>query len=212
PVDPKMTCLDVLGEALEDALSGRVDSDLYDDGLVETFEEFGHALEHGLDAIEFRNGRVHGRLDQVGVEALSQLRRNMPAPQRARVAGTLDLLRHSNRMFALILASGETLRGTVADPVDFLELGHLLGQQVIVSGVAYFRASGRVLRVEAEQVVLAGQDASVWAGTPRPLLLPLEPRALRSVQGPRSGVAAIFGAWPGDESDEDVEAALRDLS
>jgi hypothetical protein len=31
-------------------------------------------------------------------------------------------------------------------------------------------------------------------------------------QGPRSGINAIFGRWPGDESDEEIMEALERLS
>ncbi len=34
----------------------------------------------------------------------------------------------------------------------------------------------------------------------------------RKPQGPKSGLAAIIGKWPGDETDEEVDAALRELS
>jgi hypothetical protein len=40
----------------------------------------------------------------------------------------------------------------------------------------------------------------------------LDPRELRKPQGPRSGLAAIVGQWPGDETDEQVRAALAELS
>lgn len=41
---------------------------------------------------------------------------------------------------------------------------------------------------------------------------PSEATPLRVPQGPTSGVAALFGQWPGDESDDDFEGAVRDLS
>lgn len=47
---------------------------------------------------------------------------------------------------------------------------------------------------------------------PRPLLPDLDVRALRVPQGPKSGIAAIFGRLPADESDEDFDAAVRALS
>ena len=211
PVRPDKTCLDVLADALDDALGSKPDSDLYDDGLVETLESFGRVFRHEIEGIEFFNGRSR-RLDREGVESLRQLRRRIPPEQRARVAGKLDLLRHSNRMFALILDSAETVRGVVVAEADFAAIRPLLGERVVVSGVARFRPSGRVLRIEADQLVRAEGDTSVWAVSPRPLLQELDVRSLRQQQGPKSGVAAIFGQWPGDESDEDFAAALRDLS
>lgn len=135
----------------------------------------------------------------------------MPADQRVRVAGKLDLLKHSSRIFALIMPAGE-LRGVVVADADFTRLGQLLGQQVIVSGTAKFRPSGKVLRVDAEQIVAAEGDTTPWEVAPQPLFSDLETRSLRVPQGATSGVAALFGQWPGDESDEDFERAVRELS
>jgi hypothetical protein len=35
--------------------------------------------------------------------------------------------------------------------------------------------------------------------------------ALRQPQGPNTGAAAIFGKWPGDETEEELLAALEEL-
>jgi hypothetical protein len=151
--------------------------------------------------------RIVARID----DSLRQLRRSFPADQRTRVAGKLDLLKHSSQIFSLIMSTGE-LRGVVVADADFAKLGQLLGQQVVVSGTAKFRPSGRVLRVEAEQIVAAEGDTTPWEASPRPLFSDLETRSLRVPQGPKSGVAALFGQWPGDETDDDFECAVRDLS
>jgi hypothetical protein len=211
PMDADASCLDVLAEALDDALAAKPDSDLYDDGLVETLESFGSALRHDVEQIEWLNGRSR-RLDRAGVDGLRQLRRQIPREQRVRLAGRLDLLRHSNRMFELILAEGERIRGAVAADVDFAPLGGWLGEHVVASGTARFRPSGRVLRLEAEQVVRAEGDQSVLSKAPVPVLATLDVRSLRVAQGPKSGVSAIFGTWPGNETDDQVLKALRDLS
>ncbi len=99
----------------------------------------------------------------------------------------------------------------VVNDADFTRLGQLLGKRVIVSGTAKFRPSGKVLRVEADQIVAATGDTTLWEVAPQPLFSDLEPRSLRLPQGSKSGVAAIFGQWPGDESDEDFENAVRHL-
>jgi uncharacterized protein (DUF433 family) len=40
----------------------------------------------------------------------------------------------------------------------------------------------------------------------------METAGLRQPQGSRSGVNAVIGRWPGEESDEEIAAALRELS
>ena len=40
----------------------------------------------------------------------------------------------------------------------------------------------------------------------------LDPNRLRMPQGARSGMAAIMGRWPGDETEEEIEQALERVS
>jgi hypothetical protein len=210
PVSPSATCIDVFVEALDDALANKADSDRYDDGLVETMTGFGKVLDHEVRSFELRNGRTR-KIEREAVEALRRLRRSIPADQRVRVAGKLDLLKHSSKIFSIDLPEG-AVRGVIVGDADFSQLGQLLGKQVVVSGLAKFRPSGRVLRVEADQIVPAQGDTTLWEAVPRPLFADLDVRGLRVPQGPRSGVAAIFGQLPADEGDDDFDDAVRALS
>lgn len=142
-------------------------------------------------------------------------RGTMAAPdQPVRVAGNLDTLRHRDRMFTLILRSGARVRGVVADgSVALSALRELCGHDVVMSGVAKFRPSGSVLRVEAEWIERANErDLSLWASGPGPIPYSLDERALHRPQRLRSGVGAIFGQLAYIESDDDIIEALDRFS
>ncbi len=212
-VDIGRSCLDLLEESVRDAIAGRAESDAYDEGLVRTFEEFSRVLRHGVDTVELGDGSPL-RIDAGGVEALRRLRRAIPPDQQVCVAGKLDVLRHSDRMFTLILETGTNIRGVVnGDTVDLSALGGLWGQDAVVRGIAKFRPSGSVLRIEAEGIDRAdARDLSLWNAELRPVFDVLDERALRQPQGPRSGVSAIFGQLPDIESDDEIIEALDRLS
>ena len=212
-VDPTRSCLDLLEESVRDAVACRAESDAYDDGLVKTFEEFSRVLRHRVEAVELGND-VPVRIDQRSVEAFGRLRRSIPPDQHGRLAGRLDVLRHSDRMFTLIMESGTHVRGIAAgDRVDLSALAALWGREAVVTGVAKFRPSGTVLRIEAEQIERAdARDLSLSSGEPRPVFGVLDERALRQPQGPRSGVNAIFGRLADVDSDDEIIEALDRLS
>lgn len=69
-------------------------------------------------------------------------------------------------MFTLILESGAHVRGVViGDSVDLPALSELRSQDVVVAGVAKFRLSGSVLRIEGERIERAhARDLSLWTG------------------------------------------------
>lgn len=212
-VDSARSCLDLLEDSLRDAVEGKSESDAYDDGLVKTFEEFSRVLGHEVEVVELMDGGPL-RVDLPAVETCRRLRTSTPPDQQVRVAGKLDVLRHSDRMFTLILESGVQVRGVVAgDGIDLATLGALWGRLALVSGVAKFRPSGSVLRIDAERIERADDhDLSLWGELPAPILGTLNDRLLHQPQGPRSGVSAIFGQLRDGESDEDVIEALDRFS
>ncbi len=134
--------------------------------------------------------------------------------QDVRIAGKLDVLRHSDKTFTLVLESGARVPGVVAsDGVDLASLAALWGGPAVVSGVGEFSPSGLLLRVDTERIERADErDLAQWGTLPRPMFGPLNERSLRRQQGPRSGVSAIFGQLRGEDSDEEIIEALDRLS
>ncbi len=157
---------------------------------------------------------AHGRLKtpkEVVREALLLLRERMtgdvPRSQQVRVAGRLDAVHAETLSFEIVLERGERIQGTLTDP----EAVHdLLGETVVVSGLAFFQPSGKVERIEAELVEQGQGDVAFWSRPPRPLLGRLKRSDLD--RSPKLRLGDVMGQWPGDESDEDVFAALEELS
>jgi hypothetical protein len=121
-----------------------------------------------------------------------------PSNGRVRIEGTLDAVRASDGTFLLRLDDGRELpgrlvRGSVAG------LGRVLGRRLIVFGTA--RPGG----VDVDGFI--PNDGQPW--TVQPDDLPLSPDV---VQEQAQRLKQAVGTWPGDESDEEVERAVRELS
>lgn len=214
-VDPRRSALSLLEESLEQALCGNEEAELFDQSLLQRFGGLSRVLTDGVERIEITSEEPRG-VERVAISSESLTRverlfRKTSPPQRVRIGGQLDTIRHSDRMFTLILGTGESLKG-VAEGVAGEQLASLFGKDVIVQGRAYFRPSGKVLRVEAEEIAQAEGDLEPWSRAPQPLLAGIDPRSLVAEQGPRSGLNAIYGRWPGDESAEELTAALEEIS
>lgn len=214
PIDAMNSAFGLMEETLALAADGRSDSELFDQQLLSTFRRFDRILSFGFSSIELTNGDARRQpvvIDAGAIKAVDGLIRSTPAPQTARVSGRLDTIRHSDRMFTLLLDDGKAAKG-IADGLAAEQLAGLFGQSVVVSGTAVFRASGVLLRIEAEAIEPAGSDVEVWARAPVPLFQVMDAASLRQPQGPRSGVNAVMGRWPGEETDEEIAVALRELS
>jgi len=214
PIDSSDSAFGVMEQTLCAAVGERSDSVLFDQPLLSTFRRFERVLASGFVSIELTNGRKNAPrviVNRDSVATVERLIRTTPQPQRTRLSGTLDTIRHSDRMFTLLMDDGKAAKG-IAEGVAAEQLAGLFGQRVVVAGTAVFRPSGALLRIEADAIDAAGADAAIWSRIPTPLFRDLEAATLRLPQGPRSGVNALIGRWPGEESEEEVAAALRELS
>lgn len=134
-----------------------------------------------------------------------------PRPQRVRVAGRLDSARRADGLLTLVTQAGEGIPLRVGDESQTCAESH--DGVVVVGGTAHFDLSGSLLHVDVDLLQLGDeQDLRLWSQAPQPLFGGTDREDLRQPQGPTSGLNAIFGRWPGDETDEEIFALLEEIS
>lgn len=214
---PELTGIDLFGEAIADIANTDRDSVRFDAPLLRDVLRFREAMHGSFTAAEFHQSLRTDRQKLVSAvltpEVLSNaatLYRQTPSRQAAKIAGKLDMARISNRAFALELTDGTETRGILTHG-DLTDYRHLLGKSVVATGTAIFRPSGRLLRIDAQELRAAAESDAFFSKFPKPhkshAIKPL-PSLLMPAGG---GMADIFGRWPGDESDAQIEAALREI-
>ena len=134
-----------------------------------------------------------------------------PLPHRVRVAGTLDMVRASTQSFALRLDDGQEVRGVLLSGT-ILETALHLNQRVLVLGNAIYRASGRLLRIDADEITLAEDESPLFSRIPPAKKRRFDLDEILSQESHKKGFGAILGQWLGDETDDQVEQALLDIS
>jgi hypothetical protein len=208
-----LTALDLVGDVVEELQKQDRDSQLFDRGLLNSLRRLANAIDNGFTRICLpgENGQGSAEIDQHVIETASGFLTSTPHPQRVRVSGRLDMVRASTSAFGLVLESGEEVAGVLVDG-DVRRIGDLLTKPVMVEGTAVFRPSGNVLRLEATSVQETDEIERVWSELPKPRRPRIERSELIQRQGPRSGIAAIMGAWPGDETDEEIAELLEEIS
>jgi hypothetical protein len=208
-IDPDSTAIDLFATVLESALKGDRDHVLADRGLLDTCVRFARSARGRFGHIELTG--THGRSAPLVVRSedvpmLELLRDETPSPKAVRVAGTLDTISATKPSIVLVLADGTKVSARLEEQ-DNDGLKGLFGTRVVVSGVAQFRPSGKLLAIDVEHLGPARPGDVVFEVTPRavPKVLPVPSTPADS----SSGVSAFFGTWPGDETDEELLAALE---
>lgn len=218
-LDPDLTAMDYLGSVLESALEGPASAaDVCDREMLLHIGRYRRLFEDGISRVSYSvsaNGRSRAvALSAPLLEGLSDLERRIPPSQQVRVSGKLDSIRDSDRTFGLLVGGvKEAVRG-IANAELLDDLQQLWRKSVLVTGAAHFSASGKLLRVEADTLrEAAGSECEVWGVKPTAIGVAAgTPTGLRVPQGTRSGLGAVIGKWPGDETDDELMAALAELS
>ena len=211
---PEETALDILGYTLSDIASDRESSNRFDLPLLGRFHGLNRILKKGLSRVTFgghhlSNGRAVPPIEQPFVDIVDRMMHDTPPARRVRVHGKLDMVRCSDRVFEIVTPAGMRLRAAWT-PSDVAPLKEYLGRDVLIEGEAMFRPTGAVLRVDTDAIRLALAGDEFFSEMPRPANgIVIRPVSVKS--GARNGFESIAGAWPGDESIEELLASLAEL-
>jgi hypothetical protein len=214
PFDPSRSAIALMLTSFSDAAAARADSDAFDADLLGVFhKDFRRLLRaREIEGVSVRNGHPDAppvSIDRDALEVVHALRDRTPSARRVRVAGKVDVIRYSTCALVLTTPGGTAVRGVLTDG-DPERLRPLYGRDVLVEGLAQFRPSGRLLRLDIDRVSQAtADDLEMFSALPLPLDGENDLSRFRRRQSAHGGINAIVGQWPGDESDEETDALLR---
>ena len=215
--DPSQTGVDLLAKVISETGAGNSESNWFDQPLLSRLaglDKLFNERLHGVRLPAVRNGGpvAHEPTLNAAVAATARtLSETTPAVRQIRVTGTLDMIRHSTRSFALRLEDGTDVQGVLENYGLVEDLRQYFGRKVLVLGAAVYRPSGRLLRIDAHAVEPGEGAPSIFEKIPPPMSTrPVSTREKPTLAGKR-GVAAFFGTWPGDEAAGDLEAMLREV-
>lgn len=192
-----VTSIDVFADALSAALSENRESVFADGLLLELLVRFSRSSTAGLELV--RSNGVALSLRSAHVSVLEHLLHVTPGNRAVRVVGDLRP-EATPGMATLVVPSGHSVRVRFAGLVP-------VGARTVVSGVGHYGPSGTCFLVDAEYIGRAVPGDEIFEEVPRSHPLDFVPPSVPQVAP--SGVDAFIGTWPGDETDEELLAALK---
>ena len=211
---PEETALSLFARALSSSLSSE-DSDDYDEGVLDSVVKPLSKVFSNPDVkitLQGKNGRHESfTLDQTKYQQITNREHQFPEPQMIVVSGKFDMIEHSEHKFTLLLGDGLILRGTV-DEAHFEEETYrsLWGAKVTVKGKLHSHPSGKPRILEADYIRSMQQGEEVLEQLniiPRMLIQ----QVITSASSKRFNVNDIWGKWPGEETIQELLAALNEM-
>lgn len=212
---PEQTAFELLGSALSDVAAGCIDSNRFDTGLLHRFARYRRMFGRGhLNRIALPDAMLPhpGHLDASVVEAAKALCSATPASRRVRVAGRLDVLGASQGVLKLDIGQGNVVTALWEGAAALETLKDFFNRDVVIEGMAVFRPSGALLRVDASAIAAASARDDFFRTVPSAALVQDLQRIARLRPGEKSVYARILGGIPAEESDEEFAAAVEAMS
>jgi hypothetical protein len=207
-IDGGKSAIDFFADVLASVVGDDRDRVLADRALLDSCVRFARAAGNSFRGVELAG--VAGFAEPLVVQCadvarIELLRDETPAPKAVRVTGTLDTISVSKSDVVLMLGEGVAVPARLDDHDKGL-LKSLFGIRVVVSGMAQFRPSGKLLVIDVEHIEAARDGDALFESVPKAEVRPV---ATLLSQDETSGVSGFFGTWPGGESDEELLGALE---
>jgi hypothetical protein len=210
--DVSDTALSVLALCVQDAVANNMDSDRFDRGVLDSISKFGGMFKsfESLEIIRLdRPERVSLSLTKKTVETVQSLKGRTPEPQPMVVSGKLEEIGHKTGQFKLEVSQGNSLRGRVHP--EFLSaeaLREFWGCKVSIKGMVHFKASGVARFMDAEMLKVMEVGEELFERLPVAVQMEAPFEGIVKAGKERVNVAEFWGQWPGDESIDELLAAL----
>ncbi len=207
-LDASHSAVDIFAGVLASVVRGEKERVLADRALLDTCVRFARAARDGFEGVQLEGiaglaAPLVVRRDDVA--KIELLRDETPGPKAVRVSGSLDTISATKSDVVLTLSDGTAVAARL-DARDNEQLKALFGSRVVVSGMAQFLPSGKLLVIDVEHLGPARDGDVVFESAPKATARPV---ASLLPQDEASGVSAFFGTWPRDETDEDLLDALE---
>lgn len=207
------TALSMLSQSLRDASSEILESERYDTGVLDTLLNFKQLLRDdglSIQLISDKRPRDNFVLDRTVFNTIQKVKQATPEPQAVLVSGSFDKIEHRKKRFQLTMKNQESVRGKIDENVMGVQhMRRLWGQQVTIKGVLHFKASGKPRFLEAQAIETSQPGDAIFETIKPPQSAAQIWANAKSEIGGRNLLSEIWGKWPGDESVEEILAALE---
>jgi hypothetical protein len=211
---PDETAFELLGAAISDVGTRRLESNRFDPGLLRRIGSYSRVLNRGVGRIELADVRIPHpvQINDALVRAATELAAATPAARRVRVTGRLDLMGASQGVLKIHLQPGAVVTALWCGSAPVDSLRAFFNRDVVVEGEGVFRPSGSLLRIDADAVAAASQQDEFFRHLPHVAPEHDYVKQARLRPGDKSPYAQVLGRIPGEESDEEFAIAVEEMS
>lgn len=205
------SAIDIVIKALKDIKSGSSKSMFDDYGIYSAIGSL-EPIYRNFDKLTFidKNKKSNIELNKEEISAIKKMSLRQKKPKTIIVSGLLNQIKYIENQFSLRLDSGTKLNGYIdTDLLEVEKLNEFWGKESTIKGVLHFRPSGRPGSLKAQSIREFTEKDSFFRNPNFQPEIPFERTINQPEQIKKSPVAETFGKWPGDETEEEIDALLE---
>ncbi|MDP2807725.1 MAG: hypothetical protein Q8O74_06265, partial [bacterium] len=211
---PDDTAFSLLSRAVSATTTGKEDSYYYDKGVLDSLLKIKPFIHDYADKMELsclEKKKDHFILGEKELDKILNLKTKTPEPQAMVISGKFDLIEHAKKRFRLQLSNGETLIGTI-DPehLSVEQMRKHWGGSATVKGMVHYHPSGKPRLIVADVIKEMTTGEEILSYMPRIQTEIEYISQARTMAGHKKDwLKEIWNKWPGDESVDELLAALK---
>jgi hypothetical protein len=195
------------------ALTEEEDKNLIDKPLIDELLKFKRFFYTDTEIVSLTNRNTIPQIEfsRKEIERIENLYKTIPQPQKTIVAGLIDEMKFSREQVILTTTDRKKVVVVVSKEL-FQQIKDFFGQNVSISGMAYFKPGGQLSYIKMEGFSKA-DERILKMFSKKPHKMPIQQQIafqLREGKKPNP-INDIIGKWPGDETDEQFEEMLKAL-
>lgn len=210
---PSDTALTVWANSYFDATSEKYESDYYDKGVLTSLISFKDFIIKYAKSVEIESPidkKINKiKIDEQQLERVQKLTASIPESRRVILSGIIDIIEHFAGRFKLNLENGEKIQGVIDK--EFLDseiMRNYWGKKVTIKGTADFRPNGKIRFIKADLIKPFDNSEKLFQEymvfhEPQNTVYKIS-RSLPEI----APLKEVWGKWPGEESIEEILAAL----
>ncbi len=208
------TALSILIRAANDAINKNNESSYLDSSLLSSLLSFDNFIGSYAKSFELfsENGRSEKiKIESKQIENIREFKKKIPEQQKVILSGLFNEIEHTEGKFRLKLNDGTTITGEIdREFIDKERMRSLWGKTATVRGIAEFKPNKYIRYIKADLIKQYEERESILLNNTsqeEPLLLFERVQPLKQLTNP---LKELWGAWPGDESIEELLKELED--
>lgn len=209
---PQMTPISLFVESFQEALENAEKTELLDKPLLKELLNFKKSFLNENEVFSLKNeGSFQSlSLKKSDFRKIKIVEEEIPKPESTIVSGRVEELKFSTQKVRIQTEEG-MVDAFLSENFNKDDITHWWGKHATIAGTIHYKP-GKRSSLEIERIFEAGPGDHFFSK--RPKHEDLEDQISRQLEEGKelNPLKIIVGTWPGNESDEEFEALLKDLN